>query len=508
MRLVSATLLLVGLCAETSAAPSVLSAPRLQITGTRLLAESVAREAAGPPSAELGWAAEAAKRIEKAYHDRDYRLARAWYRRQRDGSLRIHVDEGRVRVVFTGVGSVTAFFFRLGLSLPHDVFHRPAVEAAIEGLRRKHDLLHSYYRVKETDEQEITPLGEAVPQRVLQIFAVTREFTGWGLDVEMSAAWGILPTVSYSRAGLLFAKDHFRVSAAVAFPYRRYLFDEDPKFQWVHGGAELGYRAPRFLLRRIAPRLDASSFVSRLVRADLGLTDYHTLRATGIASLSVAVAAPLELSVGGGVDFVRIFEAERQPTSRVDPALLEGPGTVRGLARVGLRLEQSAELLRRDWRRFLSLRLDIASSREQEWLLGLEAQGQLFLGRGRHRLFARARALALAGEVRFWDDVPLAGDHQRVFFGDAYWVREAAQLELAYRVAIWSDWIDLGVFHDLSVFADRTREGRPAALVNAFGPSLHLLAWDLFSFDFYLGFGFAPVRGFDHTLSFSVQTIF
>ncbi len=505
MRTLLGALLALLLAPRADAAPP---SPRLAITGTRLLPEAVAREAAGPPSAELGWAEGAAARIVKAYQERDYRLARAWHRRQRDGTLRIHVDEGQVRVVFSGVGSFAAFFFRLGLTLPHDVFHRGTVEAAIEGLRKKHDLLHIYYRVKESSEHEINPLGEAVPQRVLQIFAVTRELTGFGLDVEMSATWGILPTVSYSRVGLLFKGDHFRTSAAVAFPYRRYLFDEDPKFQWVHGGAELGYRTPRFLFRRIAPRLDASSFVSRFARADLGLSSYHTLRVTGLASLSIVLAEPLELSLGGGVDYVRVFESEQLPGSSVAPELLDGPGTVRGLARVGLRLEQVAELLRRDWRRFVWLRLDVASSQEQRFLLGAEAQGQFFFGRGRHRLFVRGRGLLFAGEVRFWDDLPLAGDHQRVFFGDAYWVREAAQLELAYRIGIWSDWVDLGLFHDLSVFADRTRPGRPVAVVNGFGPSLHLLAWDLFSFDFYLGFGFAPVTGFDHTLSFSVQTIF
>jgi hypothetical protein len=505
---VLSTFAVLGLGLSAAAAPPPAPAPRLVITGTRLLPAEIARKAAGPPSAELGWGEGATRRIAEAYKSREYHYARAWFRRQRDGTLRIHVDEGEVRVIFTGVSSFTAFFLRLGLNLPHDVYHKPTVERALDGLKRTHDLSNLYHRVKETDQFEITPLGEAVHQRVLQVFAVTRELTGCGLDVVMNAAWGMLLQVSFSRVGLLFEGDWFRVAAVAAFPYRRYLFEEDAKFQWVHGGVELGYRAPKIFGRRVAPRLDASSFVSQLDRADLGLSSYHALRVIAIGSISLFLGAPVELRLGGGIDTLRLFAVEQLPSSTLDPALLEQTGTVRGLARISLHLEQSAELLRRDWRRFLWLRLDLGSSQEQEWLLSFEAQGQVFLGRGRHRCFARLRSVLLGGEVRFWDDVPLAGDFQRVFFGNRYWVRETAQLELAYRIGIWSDWLDLGIFHDLSVFADRTRPGRPAAVVNGFGPSLHLLGWDLFSFDFYLGFGFAPEIGFDHTFSFSVQTIF
>ena len=45
------------------------------------------------------------------------------------------------------------------------------------------------------------------------------------------------------------------------------------------------------------------------------------------------------------------------------------------------------------------------------------------------------------------------------------------------------------------------------AMADAFGPSLHLLILDLFALDIFYAFGFAPV-GFDHNISFSLQTVF
>jgi hypothetical protein len=479
--------------------------PRLRITGARLLPERLLRSAAAPAGADGSWSG-AEQRIVELYRRRGFEYARAWRRIERSGAVRVHVDEGAMRVVFVGVGSVQAVLLRIDLNLPHNVFHAASVASALEELRRKHDLLNIYYRVKQSDQAEITPLGDAVRQRVLQIYIVTREFTGWGLSVDLSATWGILPTVTFSRGGLAFRDDLFRASVALAFPFRRYLFDEDPKFQWVHGGVELGYRLPRVLRRRLAPRADVSTFVSHLDRVDLGLRSYYVSRTIGLASLSYFVSKPLVLSLGGGVDVARPFAVELASVARLDFVDAERPDA-RGLLRLSAALEQRSDVQRRDWLRSAQLGVEVALARPGSWMIRSEALGQYFYGRGRHRLLARWRGILLAGDVRLWDEVALASDYQRVFFGNAYWVHEALQLETAYRIGIWSDWIDLGVFHDLSLFVDRTREAQPVALADAFGPSLHLVLFDLFALDLYLGFGFSP-RGFDHTLSFSVQTIF
>jgi hypothetical protein len=65
----------------------------------------------------------------------------------------------------------------------------------------------------------------------------------------------------------------------------------------------------------------------------------------------------------------------------------------------------------------------------------------------------------------------------------------------------------LGVFHDTSLFMDRSQPIHRPAVVDAFGPSAHSLLLDTFALDIYAGFGFSPV-GFDQTITFALQTIF
>jgi hypothetical protein len=54
---------------------------------------------------------------------------------------------------------------------------------------------------------------------------------------------------------------------------------------------------------------------------------------------------------------------------------------------------------------------------------------------------------------------------------------------------------------------DRRLPHHRAAVVDAFGPSVHFLLFDTFALDLFAGFGFSPV-GFDQTVTFAVQTIF
>jgi hypothetical protein len=95
----------------------------------------------------------------------------------------------------------------------------------------------------------------------------------------------------------------------------------------------------------------------------------------------------------------------------------------------------------------------------------------------------------------------------RTFFGNRYWVRETAQLEIAFRGSIWRDKVKLGVFGDLAGFRDRTQAKRPFVNAESFGPSMHFVFMDQFSLDLYYAFGFAPV-GFSHNFSLSLQSVF
>ena len=213
---------------------------------------------------------------------------------------------------------------------------------------------------------------------------------------------------------------------------------------------------------------------------------------------------PVTIAVGGGIEHVTHFAVERDAEVDTTP---DTPDVLRYTAELRVGVELDPDALRRDLRDEVQLDVTFKSTAGGAWMLAVRPRGQLVFHFGRHDLLIGARGLYLAGNVRFWDELALAGDYQRVFFGNRYWVRAAAQLTAAFRLAVWEDTIKLGIFHDLSAFSDRTRAGQPWAVADAFGPSFHALLWDVFALDVYYGFGFAEV-GFSHNLSFSLATVF
>jgi hypothetical protein len=481
----------------------------VQISGSVLPGE-VVHDAMGPaPPADANlaeWAAAACLRIVQAYHAADYDYARAWFSLVEKSLIWIHVDPGRMHVTFVGVGGVGAALFRLSLNLPSNVFHKPTVEHALQELKEKYGLVNITYRVRDLGESQITPFGPMVPDRLLQIYVVSREFLGWSLDVSVSAAWGVVPAVSYHRAGLLLDDDRLFTRVEFALPYRQYLTEEEPRLRWVHGGFDAAYRLPRRMQGWLALRLETSLYLSQFDRPDLAITTYDFLRSTTVPAL-VFIRPYLEVSLGAGADVVSIFQVQRASTTATDNPALGDLKSVRALFRLVANLDPRALVLQRDQRPWLHLQVDTATSNIQKWLVTTVLTGQEVLSVGRHSFILRGRGAQLEGDVRFWDDMQLAGDYQRVFFGNRYWVRQAAQAETAYRVHLWFDGFALGVFHDTSLFMDRSQPIRRPAVVDAFGPSAHFLLLDTFALDIYAGFGFSPV-GFDQTITFALQTIF
>jgi hypothetical protein len=485
------------------------SSVHVQVSGS-ILPSKVVHDAVWPAPADdshlAEWAAAACNRIVQAYHANGYDYARAWFSLEEQNLVWIYVDPGHMHVAFVGVGGVGAALFRLSLNLPSNVFYKPTVEHALQELKEKYGLVNITYKVRDLGESQITPFGPMVPDRLLQIYVVSREFLGWSLDVSVSATWGLVPAVSYHRASLLLDDDRLFTRVEFAFPYRRYLTEEEPRLRWVHGGFDAAYRLPRRLQGQLALRLETSLYLSQYDRPDLAIKTYDFLRSTTVPAL-VFIRPFMEVSLGAGADVVSIFQVTRTSANATDNPALGDLKSVRALIRLVANLDPRALVMQRDQRPWLHLQVDTATSNIQKWLVTTTLTGQEVLSVGRHRFILRGRGALLAGDVRFWDEMQLAGDYQRVFFGNRYWVRQAAQLETAYRMHLWRDWFALGVFHDTSVFMDRSQPIQGTAVVDAFGPSLHFLLLDTFALDFYAGFGFSPV-GFDQTVTFALQTIF
>jgi hypothetical protein len=502
------------LLAVPCAAAAAETGPPLEIVGTAVLPDTVAREAAGRPPRGVAnrtrWAARAARRIVGAYKARGYTMARAWSGVLPDGRVLIEVDEGRMSgIVFPGASPREALLFRIDMDLPHDVFHRPTVEKGVEELRAKHRLRSIRWRVVDREEMVENRLGDPVALRGLRIRVLGEDPHGWDVGADLDATFGLVPAVGYFQPNLLMDHDRLRLGLSVGVPYRRYLFDSEPRFTWVHGELSLAYRSGAFAKDRLTFSFEADGILSRYARTDLGFASYFKGLWSTFAGLSWQIVQErLSLELGVGVGSTHVFQVTRHDP---DPAAADPFPPERSRFRYMFRLRADLETGRDEGflgreRRFRLQGL-VALTRSGDALVDLSLRGRHEFSFGWHDLLVGVRGLVLAGDVLFWDELPLAGDCQRVFFGNRYWIRRAAQLEVAARFGVWEDRIKVGLFHDLSVFADRTRTKRPVALANGFGPSLHFLILDRFRLDLYYGFGFAP-SGFDHNFSLSLRSTF
>ncbi|MCA9668307.1 MAG: hypothetical protein KC503_22095 [Myxococcales bacterium] len=505
-----------GAWAEAKPTSQPTSSPArapLSIDGTAVLPAAAVRRAAGaaPPHDATDttlrlWLVAASSRIERLYARRGYTQAHIYSKL--DGArgqrrLRMRVDEGRVLLVVHGVGTFQQILYRVDLQLPKNIFHAPTVAASVREIKRKYGLAGAYYRIGSQRPLVPAGFGALVPQRVLYVYILTRESFGWRFRLSLSSTWGILPEVGISHRGLFLEDDRAKASLQIAFPYRRFVFEQDPEFQWVHSRLHISYRLPA-LKKSIAPKLEGRTAVSRYGRSEPGLQSYYTFGVTGLAKLVLLFPPFVQVELGGGIAHTRVFDLDRGPEEPTAPPRSDEPLT-RYVGRADMRMRLDRDLRRGDLRNTFDLGVKVGVSSAGDSIADIRFRTQLVGHIKQHTFIARARGVFLAGDVRFWDEEPLAGYYQRAFFGNRYWVHEALQLSLEARIFI-KRWISAGVFHDVSTFFDRTTDNN-IAVANAFGPSLHFFALDLLAFDIYYAFGFAPV-GFDHNLAFRVQTVF
>lgn len=452
------------------------------------------------------------KRVLAHYHKRGYSSARAWVIEQgpshRGPRFTVHIDEGKLeRITFVGAGVLRTLVLQVEFYLPNKVFHAPSVDHALERCKKRYSLANAYYWVQELEPPERAPDGTLVPRRELRVYLVSRQARGWGLGIALSSTYGVVPSISFADSDAMFDGDRIELRFGVSFPYRQYLFTESPEFVWVHGFGKGTYRLPSIFAKRLQPAVEGSYEMSRLGRSDLvpPLRGYLQNRGT------IAVSAELRLSpilaLGAAVGFASTTIWDITVPDDVPTSTYPNQGIEALLLRASSKLTFDQHNLRTDLRTELNTQLEAEIAPGKLWVAKGTAQGQYVRCFGFHCLLVQAQGMLLAGQVNYWNQRPLA-DFLRVFFDNRFWIEEAFSVQAAFRFALWGEKAQLGIFHDLAVFADRRDpENTEPALANAFGPSLHLLLFDVFALDLYYGFGFAP-GGFDHNLVFRLEKVF
>jgi len=476
------------------------------VFSSAVLEQLVGNSAPAEPAKRKAWIARRLQRLSKFYHDRGYLYQRAWAGYVEGEGVVFEVDEGAVQIVFDGADTLNQFLLRVDISMPFGIYHEPTLRRELQALKKKYRFTVVQPKVVESGDISTTEFGKPIHKRELHIAVKSSKSYGWRFRLSLDSTWGLLPEAEFSKKPLVGQDDHFSARLGVAFPYRRYVFEESPEFRWVHGRLDLEYQMPAFYNKRLAPSASVSNAVSRYTRSDLELQRFYTYRFLGAIDLNILLSQQMTLKVGAVIDYTHAFGIIQQPESMfVLPEDLE-------LLRAGGHLEFNGvfneKVLRLDKRDEITLQTYLAGVDTAKLFSDSRLMSRLVWQLPRQDIRVRTRGLFLMGDVRFWNEEALAGEFMHCFFRNRYWVREAAQVSKVYQFAV-SDVVGVGVFNDFSLFLDRSDRSRGGELgwAEAFGPVLSFMLFDMFAGEVFYAFGFSP-SGFGHNFALSIQSAF
>jgi len=168
------------------------------------------------------WTEFALLQLEELYVNRKYIYARIFSKVQKDGSLLIEVDEGKMhRIVFVGAGLLRGFMLQVDFDLPGRIYQQDRVEAALEKLKAKFRIYQVEEQVDESKHnRRPTKTGFLAPERTMRIFVRGKESFGWGWGLTIDAQTGITPNVRFNIADKFGKNDRIYGEAGFGLPYR------------------------------------------------------------------------------------------------------------------------------------------------------------------------------------------------------------------------------------------------------------------------------------------------
>lgn len=485
---------------------------RVEIEGNIVLQDEVylAVLAAGreAPATEQG-AAQVERALAEFLNRSGYELASV--RARLDGDvIRVLVREGRLeKIVFRGRLTVKTLRFKLALSVPYDVFHRPDLDRQMEALTRELKIERAWYALVPSQVVPHTgPQLEQVPALrgyefiherepfELHIFFAERDWdVGPGMDLRSSYTEGIELGPNWQGQGLVFDTDRLRVAGSGGLGLRRRISDNEfyPAFSRAYGEAR--WFAPA-IAGKLRPNVWLQYELVSRQRADLGLESYSVSLGDAALYFGLEATRSLHFELGGG------FEWRRQFGFRTSPGIVLPTQSLfleraRPFAHVRAEVifEQSAE--RWDRRHAFAFDVQQRFGVNDPWFGSARVDYQRVIPFGWHDLWLKGRGLWHWGEVPFHDERAM-GELLHGIFGDEF-VRRAASVTAEYRFSLTRDVLKLSFFHDLSAYGhvERAEDVDSLRFANAFGPGLHVLFEGMLQLDLYLTFGFDSARRFD-----------
>lgn len=468
--------------------------------------------------AELAWQVE--QRLTQFLHRAGYELASVSAALEGD-HVEVAINEGRLeKVVFRGRLTLQTLRFKLGLSIPHQTFNKPALEREMGDLAQRLGVELVWYElVPSAEVVHVGPQLEELPtiqgyQLVtgkqpfeLHVFFAEREWdTGLGLDLRTGYIDGLEVGVNYQGRGGLLKDDRYRAAASAGLGLRKRIGDDHTYADFSRAMAELRWYTPK-LWSNFRPFVWVQGDVASRQRRDLGLENYDAATATGTLNMELEPDEGLRLSLGGGYDVRRIFGLQAAPGAVLPPDVREQE-RLRPFAALRVDMVFDTTNPRTDRWHQLSAETREYIGNEAEQFGYAQQRYQRVVELGWHDLWVKTRGKWLWGDVAFHNEEPV-GEYLHGLFGEEF-TRKIGNLALELRLSVTRDLVKVGIFHDLATYAelDRSTGRETLRLADAFGPSFHTLIEGMLQLDVYVSFGFKSNGQFATALAASLLKVF
>ncbi len=494
----------------------------VDIKGNRALLDSVLRwvmdlPERGPPTPEMARRAE--RRLRGFFHETGYDLARVRVFAFGD-TLHVLVDEGRLdRIFITGASGGQALRLQVDLRLPGDVYNRFAIAEELERLEEKYGIeqLDAELMLLEPSPSTIFQLQDFVdlldaPGSPAELWQYTRG--RYALRVHATAGeapegldfgaryllpWGLQAGVSYTGSELLLDGDRYRAFVQVSGLRDQLLTEVEGTARWS--------APPVSSDSTIRPVGEVRNRLRSFERESLGLDDYFEFDSDAVVSLGWNAVEELELSVGLGYAYERIFNLDR---SEETPDYVTAQSRHYPLGRLGLSWLIDRGLLRRDKQHELDLEFELYQV-EAGTIRRLEFDYQKVWEFGFQDLFWRVDATTITGGgVQWQDEEPIASTVLRSVAGDEEFARNMGQSGLEYRLSLYRDIFKISGSAGAGVarLLDRQTRRPFIAFFASSGPGLHLRLLDNFEASAYYSVGWRAGYDFDGQFSLSLIQIY
>lgn len=444
-----------------------------------------------------------------------YELARVEAQVTEDG-VHLQIDEGRLdKIIYLREGTLANIELKFALHMPSEVFNRPLLEEKLSALIADSNIIAAHWELVPTQPvahsgiQVIEPSlirglrllnpGSRYELHIRLERAVAAEGLSIGLGI--SGQDGFYTKAGYRVGSLLLARDRLEAEARAGFYLTsRPESSRNPlgvsrmqgKLRW--SPIPLGFDGVRGYAQ-----VEANLY-GRL-RDDLAIKNYYFMPIAASAVIEAQIMEAVTLTLGVGAEQRLLFGLDAEEAAQ---PLLDATedDQLRFFFALGAKWVLDPKELRADRHHKVSLDMRYLGDGQAERASAITKVYFAYentISLGWDELRYELHGTHQWGNVPFYDEVSIGDGFLRSGFGTQIYTNRAAAIGVEYRISLSRDTLKFSVFNDVAIYQrlDDLRDEVDYPFADTFGGGLHVLFFDAFQLNTYVGVTVDQVLGLD-----------